>query len=193
MNTINKQQITEIEIKKSVFIATLVPVSSLDEVDNALKQIRKKYYDATHNCYSYILGDNGSTYKYSDDGEPGGTAGIVIYNSLSKNNLTNVLCVVTRYFGGIKLGACGLVRAYANASSEVINASDVFEIIEYGSLKISFNYTYTTQILKLMNNEEKLSQDYSDKVTLEYKIPINKIDDYKCQLIELTNGNIKIY
>ena len=190
MYTILNKIETRIEIKKSVFICNLVPVASVDEAMDNLKQIKKQYYDATHNCYSYILGD-GNTYKYSDDGEPSQTAGIVIYNSLSKNNLTNVLCVVTRYFGGIKLGAGGLVRAYANASSEAILASTKQEIIEYGMLSMTFDYSYTTQILKLLNSEEKVSQEYLEKVKLQYKVPITKIEGYKNQLISLTNGSIK--
>ena len=190
MYTILNKIETRIEIKKSVFICNLVPVATVDDAMDTLKQIKKQYYDATHNCYSYILGD-GNTYKYSDDGEPSQTAGIVIYNSLSKNNLTNVLCVVTRYFGGIKLGAGGLVRAYANASSEAIAASTKQEIIEYGMLSMTFDYSYTTQILKLLNSEEKVSQEYLEKVKLQYKVPITKIEGYKTQLISLTNGSIK--
>ena len=193
MNTINKEFSTTIEIKKSKFIATLIPVETVDAVNEALKRVRKKYYDATHNCYSYIIGQDGTTYKYSDDGEPSQTAGIIIYNALSKNNLTNILCIVTRYFGGIKLGAGGLVRAYAQATSDVISASEILEIIEYANLKITFDYSYTTQILKMFSEEEKVDQSYTDKVTLEYKIPICKINAYKEQLIELTNGSIKIY
>ena len=192
MYTIKDKVETKIEIKKSVFICTLVPVKSLDEVNDVLKSLRKKYYDATHNCYSYILGDNGLTYKYSDDGEPSQTAGIIIYNSLSKNNLTNVLCCVTRYFGGIKLGAGGLVRAYANASSEAISKANIEEIIEYGEISFSFDYSYTTQILKLFSEEEKLSQVYEEKVFLKYRVPKDKINKYKEQLISLTNGSIKL-
>ena len=190
MNTINETYETKIEIKKSIFIATLIPVKSIEEVNESLKQIRKKYYDATHNCYSYILGD-GNTYKYSDDGEPSQTAGIVIFNALQKNNLTNVLCVITRYFGGIKLGAGGLVRAYASSTSEVIKLASIKPIINYKKLVITFDYSYTTQILKLLNDFEKISQEYLEKVKLEYLIPEVDLNNYKEQLISLTNGNIK--
>lgn len=192
MYTIKDKVETKIEIKKSVFICTLVPVKSLDEVNDVLKSLRKKYYDATHNCYSYILGNDGLTYKYSDDGEPSQTAGIIIYNSLSKNNLTNVLCCVTRYFGGIKLGAGGLVRAYANASSEAISKANIEEIIEYEEISFSFDYSYTTQILKLFGDEEKISQAYNEKVFLKYRVPKDKISKYKEQLISVTNGSIKL-
>ena len=191
MYTISAPIETKIEIKKSIFICNLMPVSNLDDVTSMLKQIRKHYYDATHNCYSYILGNKADTYKYSDDGEPSQTAGIVIYNSLSKNSLTNVLCVVTRYFGGIKLGAGGLVRAYANSSSDAISKASKSEIIEYELLSISFDYTYTTQVLKLLNSEEKVEQNYLENVQLIYRVPVSKISQYKEQLISLTNGSIK--
>lgn len=193
MYTINQTYTETIEIKKSEFIATLIPVNSIGEVEDALKQIRKKYYDATHNCYGYILGNDAKVFKFSDDGEPSQTAGIVIYNVLSKNYLTNVLCVVTRYFGGIKLGAGGLVRAYTNATSEVVNASTKQEIIEYGLLSFSFDYPYTNQVLKLLGSEKKVSQDYQTFVSLTYSIPIDKIPAYKEQLISITNGSVKIH
>ena len=193
MNTINQEICVTIEIKKSKFISTIIPVNSIDQVNEALKRIRKKYYDATHNCYSYIIGDKGEMYKYFDDGEPSQTAGIVIYNCLQKNNLTNVICIVTRYFGGVKLGAGGLVRAYANASSEAVSLSTIQEIIEYKELKIEFDYTYTTQVLKLLSSEEKIYQEYGETVKLEYKVPITKIDNYIAALTNLTNGTVKIH
>ena len=192
MYKINNAIETKIEIKKSIFITNLIPVASISEAQDALKVISKKYYDATHNCYSYIIGD-GNTYKYQDDGEPSQTAGIVIYNCLKNNNITNVICVVTRYFGGIKLGAGGLVRAYANATSEAINNANLVEIIEYKNLAFSFDYTYTTQILKLLSNEEKLNQEYKENVFLEYRVPISKYEDYVSTLINLTNGTVKIH
>lgn len=192
MYTICENKETRIEIKKSIFIANLIKVTSIEEVNDTLKAIRKKYYDATHNCYSYILGKDGTTYKYSDDGEPSQTAGIIIYNALAKNNLTDVICIVTRYFGGIKLGAGGLVRAYSASASEVIASCLREEIIEYQELFICFDYSYTTQVLKLLAGENKTYQAYEEKVKLKYLIPITKIDEYKEQLISLTNGSVII-
>ena len=193
MNKILNAVETKIEIKKSIFIANLIPVTSISDAQDKLKLISKKYYDATHNCYSYIIGDKGESYKYFDDGEPSQTAGIVIYNCLQKNNLTNVICIVTRYFGGIKLGAGGLVRAYANAASEAVNLATIQEIIEYKDLKIEFDYTYTTQVLKLLSSEEKTLQDYGETVKLEYRVPISKYDSYIADLTNLTNGTVKIH
>ena len=106
-------------IDKSKFITTLYPVESVEEIECVLTATRKKYYDATHNCYAYIF-DNGRIQKCSDDGEPGGTAGYPILNVLKKKNLTNVLVAVVRYFGGIKLGAGGLTRAYTKSAAGVL-------------------------------------------------------------------------
>lgn len=193
MNKILNEVEIIIEIKKSIFIVNLIPVASISEAQDRLKAISKKYYDATHNCYSYIIGDKADIYKYYDDGEPSQTAGIVIYNCLQKNNLTNVICIVTRYFGGIKLGAGGLVRAYANAASEAVLNATIQEIIEYNNLVIEFDYTYTTQILKLLSSEEKVAQEYKENVKLEFRIPVTKIEAYKADLINITNGTVKIH
>lgn len=106
-------------IDKSKFITTLYPVETVEEINFILANVRKKYYDATHNCYAYII-DNGNIQKCSDDGEPSKTAGFPMLDALKKNNLTNVLAITTRYFGGIKLGAGGLIRAYSSSVSEAL-------------------------------------------------------------------------
>lgn len=107
-------------IQKSEFITHLYRVNSVDEVNSILENVRKKYYDATHNCYAYILGENQDIQKCSDDGEPQKTAGAPMMNVLKQNEMTNILAVVTRYFGGILLGAGGLIRAYSNSISEAL-------------------------------------------------------------------------
>lgn len=106
-------------IDKSKFITTLYPVETVEEINFILANVRKKYYDATHNCYAYII-DNGNIQKCSDDGEPSKTAGFPMLDALKKNNLTNILAITTRYFGGIKLGAGGLIRAYSSSVSEAL-------------------------------------------------------------------------
>ena len=104
-------------IDKSKFITTIYPVDTVEKINEILQATNKKYYDATHNCYAYIVDDEGSKEKYSDDGEPKGTAGQPIMNVLKRKNLRNILVVVVRYFGGIKLGAGGVLRAYSKATS----------------------------------------------------------------------------
>ena len=144
MYTINKVYEFTQDIKKSTFTCTLIPVNSIEEVNEQLKQIRKKYYDATHNCYSYVLSlnDGSSAIKASDDGEPSQTAGVVILDVLQKNELTNVLAVVTRYFGGIKLGAGGLVRAYSSSTSGAVKLIEPIPIIKMIKMNLKFDYTY---------------------------------------------------
>lgn len=108
-----------IVIDKSKFITTIYPVETVEEINQILQTTRKKYYDATHNCYAYII-DNGNIQKCSDDGEPSKTAGFPMLDVLKKNSLTNVLAITTRYFGGIKLGAGGLIRAYSSSVSTAL-------------------------------------------------------------------------
>ena len=125
-NTIEKQETSELVEKKSKFIANIFYVSTTLEAEEKLEQIRKKYYDARHNCYAYrVIEDGNIIDRSSDDGEPSGTAGAPMLNILKKENLCNVLVVVTRYFGGILLGTGGLVRAYSQSTQDVIEKSVV--------------------------------------------------------------------
>ena len=118
-----------IVIQKSEFITRLFRVNSIEEVEEKLAYVRKKHYDARHNCYAYILGDNQEIQKASDDGEPSKTAGAPMLDVLKKNNMTNILAIVTRYFGGILLGAGGLVRAYSSSVSECLKLAKLYDTI----------------------------------------------------------------
>ena len=137
MYTINNEYIYELEVKKSRFISVLKKVKDITEIDKILSDLKEEYKDATHYCYAYIINDKK---KSSDDNEPGGTAGLPILQALEKNNLNYVLCVVIRYFGGIKLGAGGLIRAYSKATSEAIRNSDKIELIKGLEIKFTTNY-----------------------------------------------------
>ena len=127
MKTILNKEIYEITIKNSKFIGVIIPIESLDDVKNNLNSIKEEYKNATHYCYAFTLINNKG---FSDDGEPNKTAGIPILNVIEGNDLVNVLVVVIRYFGGIKLGPGGLIRAYSNACKEVINKSTSVELIK---------------------------------------------------------------
>ena len=191
--TINKNYKCEYEIKKSVFISTLIPVSNLEECQERLKEIRKEYYDATHNCYSYIINNSGSyIIKNSDDGEPSKTAGIVIYDVLKKQNLENVLCVITRYFGGIKLGAGGLVRAYSKATSDVVNLIEKIKIEELTPLSIEVDYTSVNDILSSMNKYKQEAKDFKENAKFVYLVPAEKKAEIVENLIKITKNKIKI-
>ena len=130
IKTILEEVVTTLVIEKSKFISYLIPVESKNEANEALEKLRKKHFDATHVCYAYIVNDEVTLYKSSDDGEPSQTAGAPILNVLRKNELSNVLCAVVRYFGGIKLGAGGLTRAYSNSAIEAVNASTIVTLVD---------------------------------------------------------------
>lgn len=190
MYTINETFTFTQDIKKSTFICTLIPVSSIEDVAKELKNIRKKYYDATHNCYSYIITniDGTQSIKASDDGEPSQTAGVVILDVLQKNALTNILAVVTRFFGGIKLGAGGLVRAYSSSTSEAVKCAKIIEIIKTSIIHIIIDYQYVNEILKLFKNYEMIEQNYDIKVSLKYLVPEKIINDLQGKIIDLTKN-----
>lgn len=161
-----KEVVIENVIEKSRFVAAALHVDTVEQATAFIEQRRKKYYDATHNCYAYIVDDKA---KFSDDGEPQGTAGMPIYDCIKNNGLNRVCVVVTRYFGGVKLGAGGLVRAYNGACADVLNKcgkvrmrscvrADV--VVPYGMLKI------LRRAMQTFAKEENVVFD--DKVTLQY-------------------------
>ena len=194
MYTIDKIYEYTQEIKKSTFICTLIPVNSVDEVNEHLKQIRKKYYDATHNCYSYIVSqkDGTNAIKASDDGEPSQTAGVVILDVLQKNELTNILAVVTRYFGGIKLGAGGLVRAYSSSTSGAVKTIQPVPIIKMININLKFDYTYANEILKLFKNYTEIESKYETNISITYEIPEADKEILKEKIISLTKNQTLI-
>lgn len=159
--------INEIIIKKSKFIALIYNVSDKEQITNKLDELRKKYKDATHICYAYIIENQE---KYEDDGEPSKTAGQPILNVLQKENLKNVLCVVIRYFGGIKLGAGGLIRAYSKACKEAL----ITKTLEKGyKIKITFDYNDIKKIEYLLKNSNILDKTYDLKTSYVFLIDEN--------------------
>ena len=131
----------DMEIKKSIFITHILPVNSEEEAQQALADLRKKYKDSTHNCYAWRIGTERILEKSGDDGEPQGTAGHPMLHVLQMRKLTNVLAVVTRYFGGIKLGAGGLTRAYSGALSDAVKAAPIVTYTPYARYTVTLPYT----------------------------------------------------
>lgn len=173
MYTIKKNVTTEIIINKSRFIGILLPVDNIEDINNILNNIKNEYKDATHYCYAYII-DN--TKRFNDDGEPGGTAGMPILNVIEQNNLNHVLIVVVRYFGGIKLGAGGLVRAYSKISSECIKQAKL-AILEDGYLvSIKLNYNNIKDVDNLLKNEKIIDKSFMEDITYKVLITKNNID-----------------
>lgn len=163
MKTIAKAVQSEINVKKSQFICHLFPTRTKKESKEIILKVNEQYSDATHNCTAYIVTDGEG---FDDDGEPGGTAGKPMINVLRKNDLHNVTAVVTRYFGGIKLGAGGLVRAYSKSVLEAINEAEILEVELYDVYTIIFEYSEIKIIDGEVrnNNLEVVNKEYSDKV-----------------------------
>lgn len=149
MYRIQEEIENKIIIQKSEFITHLYRVTNTDEVDIILSDLRKKYYDATHNCYAYIIGDNQDIQKSSDDGEPAKTAGFPMLDVLKKRQMTNILAVVTRYFGGILLGAGGLVRAYSSSVSEALDKCILYTTVDVVEFMITTSYAGYNTILNI--------------------------------------------
>ena len=204
IKTILEEVVTTLVIEKSKFISYLIPVENKNEANEALEKLRKKHFDATHVCYAYIVNDEVTLYKSSDDGEPSQTAGAPILNVLRKNELSNVLCAVVRYFGGIKLGAGGLTRAYSNSAIEAVNVATLVTLVDAYHYQISFGYDKINYIDKYLENHnlEIIDKSYEMEVTYtllifdenEYEALFNKIEymGYKSKKIKQVISKKKI-
>lgn len=164
MYTINDINNTYI-IKKSKFITYLYNVNNVSEINSILDKLKKEYKDSTHICYAYILT---STEKCSDDGEPSGTAGLPILNILKKNNLMNTLAVVVRYFGGIKLGAGGLTRAYSNSVNDTIKLTNIVTLEEKYIVELTFNYDNLKLVDYMLNDKTIIDKKYDDNIVYTF-------------------------
>ena len=178
----------EIIEKKSRFIATVAPVESEEEAVAFIESVKKKYYDARHNCPAFVIGKNKELTRCSDDGEPSGTAGKPILEVLLGEGLTNVAVVVTRYFGGTLLGTGGLVRAYTQATQAGLAACQT-ATMRYGvTIRIETDYTDLGKIQHLLGNKEIpiVSSEYTDKVALTVQLPSEEAQGLMKELTEAT-------
>lgn len=173
MKTIENNIKNEIIINKSRFICLLFKINSEIEVEQILNELKKEYKDATHYCYAYICGN---IKRFNDDGEPSGTAGMPILNVLEKNDLNKVLAVVIRYFGGIKLGAGGLVRAYSGSVSECLDKVRIVNMVDGFEIMIKFNYDDSKLIDYLLKDYKITKKEFSNDITYVFEISNN---DYK--------------
>ncbi len=181
----------EYEIKKSVFISHVKHVETEDSAREFVADIRKKYFDATHNCSAWILGETGDKQKSNDDGEPGGTAGNPILDAIKKNELTNIAMVVTRYFGGIKLGAGGLIRAYSHTAALGIAAAQIVQMTTFKKIAVTIEYPFLAQVENFLRNKKISveSADYAADVTLNILIEPDAAENFLTDLTELTAAN----
>ena len=192
--TILKNETAEIVEKKSKFIANLFHVESVEEAENRIKDVKKKYHDARHNCIAYRVVENGQIIeKSSDDGEPSGTAGGPMLNILQKNNLCNLVIVVTRYFGGILLGTGGLVRAYSEATQQAIEKSTKVIKVIGREMIIELDYSILEKFkYYCKNNNINIKKiDYMDNIILkiekEESVKEKIIDDIKNKKLNIQN------
>lgn len=174
-------------IDKSKFITTIFPVSTVEEINEILTMTNKKYYDATHNCYAYII-DNGNIQKCSDDGEPSKTAGYPMLDVFKKNDLTNVLAITTRYFGGIKLGAGGLIRAYSSSVSECLKDAVFLIERELAIYEVTISYSDYSKNVDYWNSQMIRNQNFYADVILEIAIYNEDIDQTLDKIKNLTLG-----
>lgn len=179
--------------KKSEFIATLVPVQTAEEAIACIETVRRENRKARHNVYAYILQENHTT-RYSDDGEPQGTAGVPVLNVLQKNELTDVCCVVTRYFGGILLGGGGLVRAYSHSAALAVEAAAVQRMAACHPIMLQMPYSLYGKVSYRLPQLPILQQDavFGDTVTLSLLVPAALTAAFQADMIELTNGEISV-
>ena len=179
--------------KKSKFICHLYSVKTVDEITEIIKNEKKKYYDARHHCYAYILGEDGSDIKCSDDGEPSGTAGRPMLDVLQKEGVTDILCVVIRYFGGTLLGTGGLVRAYQSALKDAIEKSSFITESEAVIVKYQYAYNFDAKISSFLRdkNIKVLANDYSDKVEITIVLEKEIYNSIDLKLTDITGGSIE--
>ena len=184
----------ELTEKKSRFIATLRPVKTEEEALAFIEETRKKYWDARHNCYAWVIGENGESKRCSDDGEPSQTAGRPMLDVLEGEGIRNVCAVVTRYFGGTLLGTRGLVRAYSKAVQEGLTNSTVIEKIHGISLEVKTDYSGIGKI-QYIAGERKLpilDSQYTDRVVLTLLVPSKDQQEVEKAITEGTNGRARL-
>ncbi|MBO8157873.1 MAG: YigZ family protein [Bacillaceae bacterium] len=192
--TVKHEGSNEIVIQKSRFIGYVKRVETEKEAQEFIQAIKKKHHDATHNCSAYMIGENDQIQKANDDGEPSGTAGVPMLEVLKKKQLKDTAVVVTRYFGGVKLGAGGLIRAYSRATSEAIQATGIVMRQLMKQLMIEADYS----LLGKLENELRSSSyimdgmEYTDKVKLNIYVPSGEEETAVNWLIDLTNDQVNI-
>lgn len=192
-NTAYTEATVEQIIDKSRFIGHIKPVSSREEADDFIESIRKQYRDATHNVPAMVLGEKKEIQWASDDGEPQGTSGAPIVQMLVAQDISNVAIVITRYFGGIKLGTGGLVRAYTSTAKLALEKAGLASVAEMVNLRITIEYTFFEKLKKLSETNDFCIEDieYEDRIKATVITAPEGLDDVKNMIINLTSGSIE--
>lgn len=192
--SVNGENISETVIERSKFITRVKRISGEDEAREFIESVRKKHSDATHNCYAYVASEDGNLMKFSDDGEPQGTAGMPMLDVLRNKKIMMTVAVVTRYFGGVKLGAGGLVRAYSGCVAELLNNTEIVsnELSVEASIEVSYDL-YPLFLKYSANKKVKvLSQDFSGNVSITCVLPRVFEKEFFDGLTGFLLGKIKI-
>ena len=190
--TITSNHTTEEEIKKSRFICHLKRVTSEEEARDFIAAIKKEHYRANHSCSAMIIGENSEIKRSSDDGEPSGTAGVPMLNVLEKKELTNVVAVVTRYFGGIKLGAGGLIRAYTGSVAQALNEIGLVTVKEQVGLQVILTYPQYQTFANFLEQEnlEEFNTQFLEYVTSDIYTDEDRLSNLQSALTEFYQGKI---
>ena len=175
--------------KRSKFLAFAIPVSSVDEIKNLVAEYQKKYYDARHVCYAYMLGAERTEFRANDNGEPSGTAGKPILGQINSNELTDILIIVVRYFGGVKLGTSGLIVAYRLAAAEAIAAAEIIEKTVDEDITFFFEYPFMNDVMRIVKEENPaiISQSYDSDCSMTLRIRKSLMPKLRQRLAKVTS------
>ena len=178
--------------KRSKFIAIAFPVTTREEIKEIIDVYQKKYYDARHLCYAYMLGHERKDFRANDNGEPSGTAGKPILGQINSNELTNILIIVVRYFGGIKLGTSGLIVAYKEAAAEAIAQCEIIEKTVNDDIKVTFEYPFMNDIMKIVKDlsPQIISQSYDTDCNIELRIRRSVMPALRARLEKVETARI---
>ena len=191
--TIKEFNSDEYVVKRSRFIGYAKPVSTVEEANAFIAEIKAKHWDATHNVYAYILCEGGVK-RYSDDGEPQGTAGVPVLDVLEKENLVDVCVVVTRYFGGILLGGGGLVRAYSHSAKIGVDSAKIITMAHCVDVEAECDYTFYGKLNDFLSREDTVILDtqFTDNVKVIFRIKGENLDNIKAKVTDLSNGKLDL-
>jgi uncharacterized YigZ family protein len=180
--------------KGSKFLAFAFPVISEEEIREKLVALRKEYHDARHHCYAYRLGFDGTVYRINDDGEPSGTAGRPIYGQIASHDLTRILVVVIRYFGGIKLGVPGLINAYKTATKDALDKTNIILKTIHEQYEVSFEYNVMNSVMKVLKEEDAviLKQEFGNSCKLVFSIRRNSGNKICSRLQKISNVSVTL-
>ncbi len=184
----------EVKIKGSRFIGTAAPVETEKDTAEFISEIKKEFHDASHNCWAWKVGiGNRRKYRYNDNGEPSGTAGQPIFKAIDHTRLTNVCVVITRYFGGTKLGTGGLMRAYGQTAQSLLKSGDTAQkfAIKHLAFKVGFDFVNVAHLIIKRYSAETENSHYGEKVSFQVNVRASKLAKFKDKLIEATNGQIE--